>query len=131
MDAQTMIAGLALAVLAATSGEKSRALAAGTWGGDHVVLHVSDKGGELDFDCANGRITEPIAPDGDGQFDVKGTYATEHGGPVRDDDPGAAPVRYKGKVGGDTMTLSIVRKDDTVGPFTLTRGREVNLTKCR
>jgi len=132
MNAIDLVAVIPFAMLLAAAGAKGRAVPAGTWGGDHITADVSDKGAEIEFDCANGQIQEPIQTDSDGAFDVKGTYKAEHGGPVRDDEPGPAPVRYRGTIQGDTMTLSIVRSDDdTVGPFTLTHGREVMLHKCR
>lgn len=118
-------------VVAVGATEKGRGLPSGTWGGDHAVLEMTEKGGEIEFDCANGRITEPIAPDDDGHFDVQGIFTAEHAGPVRDDDPGGDPARYQGDVRDDTMTLTVVRKDDSLGPFTLTRGRRPNLRKCR
>jgi hypothetical protein len=131
MNAIDLVSVVPLVMLLAAAAANGRGVPTGTWGGDHVVAEVSDKGAEIEFDCANGRIEEAIQTDSDGKFDVKGTYKAEHGGPVRDDEPGPAPVRYRGTVKGDTMTLGIVRTDDTVGPFTLTHGREVNLTKCR
>lgn len=58
-------------------------VATGMWGGEHMILQVSEKGGEAEFDCAHGRITQPMALDKRGNFDVAGTLTPEHGRPVR------------------------------------------------
>ena len=34
-----------------------------TWGGDHVRLVTKPGGGELEFDCAHGDLTEDLKPD--------------------------------------------------------------------
>jgi hypothetical protein len=110
----------------------SKTVATGTWGGEHLVLEVSDKGAEAEFDCAHGQITEPIALDQRGDFDAAGTFTPEHGGPVRRGEvPPAAPARYSGHVDGDTMTLKVFRDKEEVGTFTLTRGNRPLLMKCR
>jgi len=108
------------------------AVATGTWGGQHIILEISDKGAEAEFDCARGQITQPMALDSHGHFDVAGTYSPEHGGPVRrDEEVTLAPMRYSGHVTGDTMELTIGRGEGTIGTYTLTRGSHPMLTKCR
>jgi len=113
--------------------QNGKSVAAGTWGGEHMILEVSGKGADAEFDCAHGKITEPLTLDKQGHFDVAGTFAPEHGGPIRRDEPDtSAPARYTGHVEGETMSLTItVGKDETVGPFTLTRGSQPMLRKCR
>ena len=108
------------------------AVASGTWGGQHIILEVSDKGAEAEFDCAHGQITQPMTLDQQGRFDVTGTFTPEHGGPVRrDEEITPAPMRYSGHVSGDTMELTITRGEAKIGPYTLTRGSHPMLTKCR
>jgi hypothetical protein len=131
MSLTGVLLGGSLALLVATAHAKAHGLPPGTWGGDRAILVVSEQGGEIDFECANGRIREPITPDGDGGFDVKGTFAPQHAGPTRDDDVDAEPVRYKGRIEKETMSLTVVRKDESLGPFELTRDRRTNLRKCR
>src|ERR1700682_4131246 len=58
-------------------------VATGSWGGEHIVLDVSAKSAEVEFDCAHGQITQSMTIDKDGDFDVAGTFTPEHGGPVR------------------------------------------------
>ena len=111
---------------------KDNAVANGTWGGEHMILQISEKGAEAEFDCAHGQITQPMALDKRGDFDLAGTYTPEHGGPVlRDEVANPAPARYAGHVAGDTMTLTIVVDQEKLGTFTLTRGQQPMLRKCR
>jgi hypothetical protein len=110
----------------------AKAVASGTWGGEHVLLQVSDKGAEVEFDCAHGQITQPMALNEHGDFDIAGTFTAEHGGPVRRDETSSAnPARYSGHVNGDTLSLTVTLEKDTLGPFTLTRDNRPILKKCR
>jgi hypothetical protein len=104
----------------------------GTWGGEHIILEVSEKGTEAEFDCAHGEITQPMVLDKNGDFDVAGTFTPEHGGPVlRDEAPSTAPARYSGHVEGKTMKLTITLEKETAGSFTLTYDSRPMLRKCR
>ena len=108
------------------------AVATGAWGGDHIILEVSERGGEAEFDCAHGQVTQPIMLDKHGDFDVAGTFTPEHGGPVRrDENVPVAPARYSGHFDGNTMSLTVTLGKEKIGSFTLTRGSLPNLTKCR
>jgi hypothetical protein len=104
-----------------------------TWGGEHVNLVMKSGGADLEFDCAHGKITAPVKPNAQGHFDLQGTFHRE-GGPVRLDGPTAGqPVRYVGQMNNDTITFQIhfTSPDETSESFTLTRGREGRLRKCR
>src|SRR5215831_18349480 len=57
--------------------------AKGTWGGEHIQAEITDDGAQFEFDCANGAITKPIVLDNRGRFNLTGTFASEHPGPVR------------------------------------------------
>ena len=108
------------------------AVATGTWGGQHIILEVTDKGADAEFDCAHGQITKQIMLDSHGHFDVTGTFTPEHGGPIsRDEESTPAPVQYSGHVTGDTMEITITRGEANFGTYTLTRGSHPMLTKCR
>src|SRR4029077_1047810 len=75
------------------------AVATGPWGGEHIVLKVSEKGAGVEFDCAHGQVTQPITLDKHGDFDAEGTFTHEHGGPVRrDENTPSASARYSGHV---------------------------------
>jgi hypothetical protein len=111
---------------------KARLLPEGTWGGEHITLEVSEKGAEVELDCAHGQVAQPIALDKRGDFEVAGTFTPEHGGPVlRDEKVSDRPAHYAGHVEGGTMTLTVVLGTEKVGSFTLTRGSTGKVTKCR
>jgi hypothetical protein len=106
----------------------------GAWSGEHVSLVLTAQGGTVELDCAHGEIARAIVPDRSGRFDVPGTHVEERGGPARE---GAPPlsldVRYSGRVKDGRMKLSVTRVDTKarLGTFTLDRGREPSLVKCR
>ena len=121
-------------LLMAVSAAEPEALPAGSWGGKHISLEVTATGGTLDYDCAHGTIDEKIVLDRNGRFRVSGTHVEEHGGPVRlSEKSGGYAVTYIGQVKGGKMKLSILRKDNKkpVGTFTLERGKEAFIVKCR
>jgi hypothetical protein len=112
----------------------ARSVATGAWAGQHITLEVSEKGAEVELDCAHGEVTQQMTLDGHGDFDVAGTFSPEHGGPVRrDENTQPTSARYSGHVEGDTMSLTVAfgKEKEKVGDFTLTRGARPNLTKCR
>ncbi len=103
-----------------------------TWGGPHAQLLMTETGAELEFDCAHGRINSRLKPDSEGNFDIEGTFQRE-GGPTRSDADSGRPARYVGKIVGDTMTLKVhlTETNQTTEEFSLTRGRNGRLWKCR
>ena len=107
-------------------------VAIGAWGGEHIIMEVSEKGAEVEFDCARGQVAQHITVDKHGDFDVAGTFTSEHGGPVRrDENAQPATARYSGHVSGDTMSLTVTLGKENAGVFTLTRGSPPKLRKCR
>ena len=107
-------------------------VANGTWGGTGLRVEVSSTGADVEFDCAHGRIEGTIHLGKTGSFDVKGTFAPEHGGPIlRDEDAAAYAARYKGRVAGDTMTVTVLQGTTKIGPFRIKRGARPILRKCR
>jgi hypothetical protein len=117
-----------------TAGEqKSKRLPIGTWGGQGIRLETSDSGATVEYDCAHGSIDQPISIDEAGRFDVKGLHSREHGGPVREGEQAKGePVRYVGQTDGDTLTLTVrlVNRDETIGTFTLVRGKPGRIRRC-
>jgi hypothetical protein len=94
------------------AGRAERRVPEGDWGGEHVSLQVTAKGGTLEFDCAHGTIGGELVLDASGRFDVPGVYAEERGGPVHEDAPASGlAVRYSGRVKGSTMRLTVTRTD--------------------
>ena len=108
---------------------------ADVWGGEHIRLQVTGKGAEIEYDCAQGTMDKPPVADAGGRFDIKGTHRAEHSGPIRRDEEesNGRPARYAGKIVGDTMTLTVTLTDksEAFGTFTLTRGNEGKVFKCR
>lgn len=108
-------------------------VAAGEWGGVGVSLVATEQGAQLEFDCALGEISEPLALDSEGGFTLDGSFTPEHGGPVREDEVlESEPATYAGVVDGDQMMLTIhlFERGTISGPFTLERDRTALLHKC-
>ena len=84
----------------------------------------------IEYDCGRGTIEQKLVLDRNNKFDVPGRHFRE-GGPTRLDDDGEA-ARYQATVRSDTMTLTVTlsQSQETLGPFTLTFGRQVILKKC-
>jgi hypothetical protein len=132
------IALVVIATLASTQsnarGSKHNRLAQGIWGGQHLTVTVGETAATIEFDCAHGQIDGPLVTDRRGRFDLKGTYAPEHGGPVRDNEQSASQsVRYTGWTDGKKMTLTVTfaGRKETIGTFNLTRGGAGRIFKCR
>ena len=114
---------------------ETRAVAKGVWGGRSVNLNVDEAGAEIEFDCAHGRM-EKLSTDERGNFGARGVYVREHGGPERlGEKENARPVRYAGRVEGQTMTLTVTfegaDKESEPLSFTLQQGKAGQLFKCR
>lgn len=113
--------------------KKMETVSIGKWGGRHVGMDVTGDGAQLDFDCAHATINQPLTLDGGGNFDVKGFYVQEHGGPVRsDEDQSGQPARFKGRVAGKTLTLTVTLDSSaqSIGTFTLEHGKYPRIVKC-
>jgi hypothetical protein len=109
-------------------------LAVGMWGGEHIGMEVTRNGAKVEYDCAHGTIGRRIVPDRRGRFDLPGTYTEESGGPVRRDArANVYAVRYAGQVRGGRMSLTVRRSGsgEVLGKFTLVRGQEPSIFKCR
>lgn len=106
----------------------------GEWGGEHIQMTVTKLGATVDFDCALGAIDEPLLPDKDGNFEVRGTYALLRGGPVRPDEPPPKKqaALYRGWTNGKEMRLTVTLVDTgrEVGTFSLGLGGRPLLERC-
>ena len=106
----------------------------GAWGGEHISMEVTSAGANFEYDCAQGNIDRSVELDRNGSFEIMGTYVMESGGPVTSESkPNSHPARYKGHVKDNKMTLTVTLTDSQVqvGTFTLVRGQEPKLFKCR
>ena len=105
----------------------------GTWGGSHIGLRVGTLDTLVEFDCAEGGFVAPYLVNGDGTFEWDGTFARGTGGPVRVGvEPPEVHAIYSGAIGGGGEMTLRVRLDDgqTLGPFTLERFKDPQLTRC-
>lgn len=105
----------------------------GIWGGNHIIMEVTDLGANIAYDCADGTIDQPMKRDNAGHFDVRGTHTRRRGGPARSDEkPDRHQARYMGRVEGNSMTLTVILTGtkETVGTFSLTFGERPELTRC-
>ena len=103
------------------------------WGGDHIEMEVTRSGARLEFDCAHGTIDEPLRPDPQGAFKLKGTFTPERGGPSRDENRPAPRATYSGTIYGTAMALKVVVEGgDAKGTiYELVRDQRGNVRKCR
>lgn len=109
------------------------AVRAGSWGGNHIGLVVTESGVAVEFDCARGSIEGPVPLDDQGRFAADGLYFQEHGGPVQDkEQPEPMKVGYEGQVSGEQMTLTVVALDTQkkIGTFSLAFGASARITRC-
>jgi len=125
------IALLFLTLTEASIAQHPTSVSVGKWGGRSLQMQVTQQGAILEFDCAQGTISEPLLLDAKGKFQAKGTFRTE-GGPARRDQSRGRDVIYAGTVEGDTMQLEFTLAEDKGSPekFTLVRGQPGNLRKC-
>jgi hypothetical protein len=106
----------------------------GSWGGKHISVEITGQGANIEFDCAHAKINEKITLDKRNRFDASGTYVEERGGPIRlNEKSNGFAAKFIGQIKGKQMTLTIKRKDNNkiIGTFTLIRGEEPFLVKCR
>jgi len=105
----------------------------GEWGGTHISMNVSDQSATIEYDCAHGEIPGPLNIDGEGKFQLPGTFTPERGGPIRADDaPQAQHAKYTGTIKGNTMTLTLkIGDSDDTETFTLEKDKQGKLFKCK
>ena len=107
-------------------------IATGVWGGQHINIKVGAKSATIEYDCATGVIDGPLVVDANGKFDLRGTHRTQHGGPIRaDETANDRPAKYTGSIKGNTMTLTLRLDDADDETFTLERGREGEIFRCK
>ena len=132
-----MVAIVCLALAGGAAGKSKKAagkvVSPGMWGGKHARLDVTPTGGSLDFDCAHGKLKEPLRVDAQGRFRAKGTYTQERPGPTRVDDTDTTrDVEYSGSIEGETMRLEIaVPGQSELMSFELVRDQMGRMIKCR
>ena len=109
-----------------------RVISTGLWGGQHISMKVGTESATIEYDCASGVIDGPLLVDGAGRFELRGTHRVERGGPTRaGDSRKGQPATYTGSLEGDKMTLTLKVGDGDAETFTLEKGKEGELVKCK
>ena len=104
----------------------------GNWGGQHINMKVGAKSATIEYDCATGVIQGPLVVDSDGNFNLRGTHRMQRGGPTRADEAANDhPATYTGSIKGNTMTLNLKLSDSDVETFTLEKGKQGELVRCK
>jgi hypothetical protein len=108
------------------------AVQTGTWGGEHVVMNVTNTGATFEFDCAHGSTNGVLTADSSGRVDIAGIYVFEHGGPSRGGEEDSHPARYTGTTDGKTMTVTVTLRDtgQTIGTFKIVYGQQGHVVNC-
>jgi hypothetical protein len=123
-----------LITIPAHASSLSKAVPTGSWGGEHIRLVVTGTGATLEYDCAFGRIDEPLLTDKNGNFEARGIHVFERGGPLEigEPPPKRLPALYRGWTDGSTMSLTVILLDTgkDVGTFSLGLGRPPRIEKC-
>ena len=137
-DAQSMFYRVLIVVIAVMISlmtartQKMQRIATGVWGGQHINIEVGEKSAAIEYDCANGVIDGPLVVNSNGNFKLRGKHRMERGGPVRaDEQPNEQPATYTGAINGNTMTLTLKINDSEEETFTLEKGKQGELFKCK
>lgn len=104
----------------------------GSWGGQNIILDVTESGAKVQFSCSHGTIDEVIVLK-DGKFSAKGTFTREGPGPIREDDPQTKqPAVYRGSVQDKIMTLTVTldKTNEQVGSFELELDKPGRVRRC-
>jgi hypothetical protein len=102
-----------------------------TWGGEGAELIANGDEITLRFVCATGHVAHSFATDASGNFDFSGSYAAA-GGARSDADNASRPVRFKGRVEGETMNLIVdfSGSEANESAFNLRRGAPGDIRPC-
>jgi hypothetical protein len=132
MFLRVFLVSIALFISCPAKSQNMQRIPTGVWGGQHINLEVGEKSATIEYDCATGVIEGPLVVDGNGSFKLRGTHKPERGGPIRaGDDRKGQPATYTGSIKGNKMTLTLKVGDAEAETFTLEKGREGELVKCK
>ena len=119
-------------VISCASPTDMQKIPTGVWGGEHISLEVGAKSASIEYDCAHGMIEGPLTVDASGRFSLRGTHTPERGGPIRaDEQPRSQPANYVGSITGTKMTLTLKLEGSEDETFTLEKGKQGDLFKCK
>ena len=127
-----LLVGLLLLTSVTAEIRKMQRIPTGNWGGQHINMKVGAKSATIEYDCATGVIQGPLVVDSDGNFNLRGSHRMQRGGPTRaDETANDRPATYTGSIKGNTMTLNLKLGDSDVETFTLEKGKEGDLVRCK
>jgi hypothetical protein len=119
-------------LISCASGVDMQRIPTGVWGGEHINIEVAEKSASIEYDCAHGLIEGPLVMDANGRFNLRGTHTPERGGPIRaDEKPQSHPASFVGSISGSKMTLTLKLEGFDDETFTLEKGKQGELFKCR
>lgn len=107
--------------VAVTPTSSASVLTAGRWAHNGYCMTVSPLGDasvSVALQCGGGGSFSPPSIDGDGHFEVDGTFTYGSGACC----PSPEPAHYSGLVTNGTVVLTIRTQFQTIGPFTLVYG---------
>ena len=108
-------------------------LSLGTWGGENAGAIVDDTIVHVHIGCTLGNFPPPAVIDGEGRFNVEGSY-TLRAYPIAVGP--SVPAVFTGVVNGTELTLSVAVNDTVekklvpLGPVTVQLGREPRMQAC-
>jgi len=132
MFSRVLLVSVVLSISVVAKTQNMQRIPTGVWGGQHINIEVGEKSATIEYDCASGVISGPLIVDASGNFKLRGTHRIERGGPIRaDDDSKGHPATYTGSIKGNTMRLTLKVGDGDAETFTLEKGKEGELVKCK
>jgi hypothetical protein len=129
---QSLLLVLLLAIGCTTStGPGPSFNATGDWGGPDANLTLTTTGGSVEYGCGLAVIASSWTVTPAGVFTATGQHFTE-GGPAPIGGTPPHPARFNGQVHGTLLTFTETLTDlqQTLGPFTVERGKTFVLVKC-
>jgi hypothetical protein len=104
----------------------------GQWGGDRAIMMLTDKGGQISYDCGQGSIEGGIGLDAKGGFRAKGRHEDYMSGPQHADmAPMLKPAAYRGSVTGKILTLHVrVAGESAERTYRLEQDRRTKIIRC-
>jgi hypothetical protein len=121
-----------LFIISCAAATNMQRIAKGVWGGQHIRIEVGTKSATIEYDCAHGVIEGPLTVDSQGRFNLRGTHTPERGGPIRaGEQERSQPATYTGSISGDKMTLTLKLAGSEDETFTLQKGEQGELFKCK
>lgn len=104
----------------------------GQWGGAEANLRLTPAGGSIEYGCGAGSIDSGWTLGANGRWHATGEHYPGGGPQQIPPEPAPHPAVYRGQARGAQLTFTVVLTDlsDTLGPFTLLRGRIATLHRC-